>query len=74
MNLQYYIDKADTLAAKTNRAAMVVHSEHGGYQVYPVRDKIAEGYEVVYRTDRRTTKTTLNECMGKMYEKFVRTV
>ena len=74
MNLQYYIDKADALAIKTNKPAMVVYSEHGGYQVYLVRDKIAEGYEVVYRTDRCTTKTTLNECMGKMYEKFARTV
>ena len=74
MNLQYYIDKANSLAAKTNRSVMVVYSEHGGYQVYLVRDKIAEGYEVVYRTDKRTTKTTLNECMGKMYEKILRTV
>lgn len=46
--------QADKNAEENRKPYMAVWSKSGSYQVYPVRDKVPEQYQVIYRTEKAT--------------------
>lgn len=45
------INTAILYAQKTGKPMQVVYSEHGGYQVFPAKFGVSQGYEQVYTTE-----------------------